>query len=98
MMPVIDRRRQGTNLWRGIVKCWSNFQLNLIWKLGNGRSIHFWEDYWVPGSGNLNQFCTNQSRSGANVPVCFLVDASGGWDSQRLNSELPMKVVEKFKE
>lgn len=54
ILPTIEDRRPRTNLWCGIVKNWENLMPNLIWRVGNGRKICFWEDIWVPRCGKHN--------------------------------------------
>lgn len=48
----------------------------------------------MQGFGKLNQYRAYQSRIGENVPVCFLVYESGGWDLECMNFDLPMNVIQ----
>lgn len=41
VIPNISSTRQGTNLWRGIVKTWSMMSSNMIWHVGSKRRIFF---------------------------------------------------------
>lgn len=56
VLSVIDSKRNGTNLWKGIVKTSDTVKSNLIWLMRNGRRIRFMEDCWVLSQGTLSQY------------------------------------------
>lgn len=53
MVPIVKIDRQRSNFWRGIYKNWSLVDENLAWKVGNGVSVKFWTDCWIPKVGRL---------------------------------------------
>lgn len=56
ILPNIRSSKTGSNLWRGICNAYDDFQKGLICKIGNGRSINIWNDYWIPNIGGLGLF------------------------------------------
>ncbi|KAF7845007.1 putative ribonuclease H protein At1g65750 family [Senna tora] len=50
---VLSLLGNSSHLWKDIVKCWPNVEKNIAWNLGDGNSIKFWLDSWVPGLSNL---------------------------------------------
>ncbi|XP_016168765.1 uncharacterized protein LOC107611342 [Arachis ipaensis] len=59
IMPKVERRRNSSNLWKGICSVWENVQQNCIWRVGDGFQIRFWEHCWIPSVGSLSA-TTNQ--------------------------------------
>ena len=45
---------------------WSKVQNDIFWQLGNGNSIRFWEDRWLPGQIKLAEVVIN------NLPEEYL--------------------------
>lgn len=56
--PQIEEKRHGSNFWQGIKANWEVFRDNLVWQLGNGETIRFWEDHWKPNDASLIQIVT----------------------------------------
>ncbi|KAE8676706.1 hypothetical protein F3Y22_tig00111582pilonHSYRG00736 [Hibiscus syriacus] len=44
--------------WRSIASIWPLFHSNLVWSVGKGDTIWFWNDLWVPNLGPLCNYAT----------------------------------------
>ncbi|RYR68842.1 hypothetical protein Ahy_A03g015320 [Arachis hypogaea] len=53
LCSLVERRRNESNLWKGIRKSWDNVQQNYIWRIEDGSKINFWNNNWVPNIGSL---------------------------------------------
>lgn len=42
-LPTTNTKRSGSNLW-SICSNWHTFRANLLWSLGKGNYIDFWQD------------------------------------------------------
>lgn len=98
LIPKINMKRQGSNLWRGICKNWNLVNSNLVWRVGNGNSINFCTDQWIPNVGCLRELTIrplSQVEMGDNIN--HFVTASGQWDWRRISEWLPIQIVEQIK-
>lgn len=41
LLPVVERKRGASNLWKGVCNRWNNVDKNISWCLGNGNLIRF---------------------------------------------------------
>ncbi|QHO24506.1 Putative ribonuclease H protein [Arachis hypogaea] len=55
LIPKVMDRTNCSNAWKGIVKVWNQCQSNLIWHIGDGKSIEFWTAHWIPRIANLSE-------------------------------------------
>ncbi|KAL5159417.1 hypothetical protein HKD37_15G043740 [Glycine soja] len=70
LLPIIDREKNGSNLWKGVCSSWRNFQENLGLNIGDGTKVEFWDDSsksddqlsWI-GSGDCNNMKHDSSFS-----------------------------------
>ena len=93
IIPRISWRNGGSNLWKGVCKVWSDMQQNLGWRIGDGRTVRFWLDSWVPRVRALSSFATKQISPGdLQDVVASFVNSEGNWDWQRLHSVLPPEI------
>lgn len=53
ILPNIKKGKKGSKVWQGVCGVWDSFTSNLKWKLGNGLSINFWKDRWLPDGTRL---------------------------------------------
>ena len=84
-----------SNAWRGICHVWPTFKRNLIWRLGNGLSVSFWHDHWIPGVHNLSAFALiDIDDDNLNVKVADFVRENGSWDLDKLLQVLPPDCVD----
>ena len=65
-------------------------QDNLGWRLGNGKSINFWQDKWLLSYSWLSDHLLQPIPAHLqNVKVKDLVLNSGGWDWNSSHRLLP---------
>jgi len=48
IIPKIQVEKQGSNFWKGVYKGWGKVNSNIIWRAGNGESVNFLSDPWIP--------------------------------------------------
>lgn len=98
LVPRINTSRQGSNLWRGICKNWNHVNENLVWRVGNGSTVNFWTDPWVPNTRRLiNAAQIPFSRSEEGEKVNQFVTASGQWDLGRISNWFPDQILARIK-
>jgi hypothetical protein len=67
-------------IWRSVLKGIELLKKGIIWQIGDGRSIHIWNDPWIP-RGTTRRPC---SHRGSHLIqwVNELIDSMiGQWDS-----------------
>ena len=97
VLPIIDKHRPETNLWKRIMKCWDKLLSNMTWRVSNGRILRFWKDNWVSIHDKLDQYRRGQIGHGENILVCFYANAKGNWDLEWIVVDLLANVVESIK-
>nr|XP_025692428.1 uncharacterized protein LOC112794656 [Arachis hypogaea] len=55
-LPLITKHLSSSNAWKGIFHIWKTFADNLVWRLGSGENVNFWNDHWMPGVHHLIDF------------------------------------------
>ncbi|QHO24892.1 Putative ribonuclease H protein [Arachis hypogaea] len=97
IIPTIERRNNGSNLWKGICSSWKDVQANTIWRLGDGAKVNFWKDKWVLNLGSLNQYTHQVSKiSEAGLSLTDFLTVLGGWDMAKLQEWPPKEVTQKI--
>ncbi|CAI9087190.1 OLC1v1021204C1 [Oldenlandia corymbosa var. corymbosa] len=84
-------------LWQDLValrnQC-SEPWVRLIWVVGNGRTVRFWEDVWVEGAGRLADHAErNIPTEWRMAPVVEFTLPNRSWDVAKMNSILPCDLV-----
>lgn len=78
LVPCVQKKRAGSNFWRGICHTWDKLQENVCWQVGNGSTVNIWNDRWLVGCGKLSDLTfTSPSESQAGLHVADLVDVQG---------------------
>ena len=81
-------------VWKCLLRIRPFLQQGLRWKLGNGKSIHFWTDVWCSQESLASQVGANLSAlTDVDIKVCEFITADKQWDSVRLNQVLPPNLV-----
>ena len=62
LLPKVELRNGCSNIWKGIVRAWEGVENNLMWRVGDGLSVRFWVDNWIPHFQPL--------RDLALIPLC----------------------------
>lgn len=88
---IIDKDRNGSNFWKGLVSCWSHIEKNIIWRLGNAPTARFWDDAWVPQVGKLSDICSQK-----DLPACFFVNWEGQWNTDIRDGFLQANVIDQI--
>lgn len=96
-LPNIDPKRKGSNFWNGLNQTWEKFRKNLHWEMGNGNTIRFWLDNWLPDGDNLSSLCTTTiPEIHLNVPISHFVKPNGEWGSELLQNLLRDNVLQRI--
>ncbi|XP_004306074.1 PREDICTED: putative ribonuclease H protein At1g65750-like [Fragaria vesca subsp. vesca] len=83
-----------SSTWRGIIFGAKLLRSNLKWRLGDGKSIKFWHDYWFP-AGPLINFALPSAFINHAATVCdFWIE--DGWDVHKLLDVVPFEIVNKI--
>lgn len=90
----IDCKKAGSNLWKGISSNWEVFGKNLQWRLRDGETVRFWEDYWILNEEPL----VNSTIQPLNDNLCHrrvsdFATNNGEWDYNILEEFLPANIV-----
>lgn len=67
-------------LWKGLSTVWLLLRDNLIWSVGDGKSIWVWHDSWIPHIAPLFKVITS---TWSLEPDCYLEDMvtpDGAWN------------------
>lgn len=94
IMPKVERRKEGSQVWKGISQAWESVLKGLEWTLGDGVKIKFWEDSWLPRHEKLKSYVSgNIENSMLNDTVADYVDENGSWQWHKFASLLPSSVL-----
>ncbi|KAK8685202.1 hypothetical protein V6N13_041208 [Hibiscus sabdariffa] len=84
----------GSRLWRGLEVIWNNVRNNLTWNVGDGQSISFWHDTWVPGYDPLsNYFSADLATSLPSACLANMVTNSSEWNWNLFQHLLPLPIL-----
>ena len=65
------------------------FKRNPIWRVGNGRSVSFWQDHWIPVIATLADFAKGfLDNELLTEKVADYVTPEGDWDFLKLSQVL----------
>jgi hypothetical protein len=68
--------------WQSIVVGIQTFKRGHIWRVGNGKSINIWKDFWIPGSPS------RKIETPRGNVICTTINAlinPGQWDEILIN-------------
>ncbi|XP_039066094.1 uncharacterized protein LOC120211665 [Hibiscus syriacus] len=86
--PILVEKYNCSLLWRGISKIWRQLLSCLVWSVGNGNSITFWNDNWVPSLGPLRDYARDDIHADLTQKIHNFVDVHGHWDIEALSQVL----------
>lgn len=91
LMPHINMKKPGSQVWLGIKRVWNNVRDSTRWKLGNGSSIRFWKDHWLPGMDKLLDLVVMEvPTSLLDMNIISFISASGTWIADMFAPYLPV--------
>ncbi|KAL4391418.1 hypothetical protein AHAS_Ahas03G0243100 [Arachis hypogaea] len=94
----VHKKASNSNAWIGITKVWEEFQKNLIWRIGDGKSISFWDDHWIPGVQKLRDVATcSLDEAKLREKVSDYVNSQGNWNWAKLSQVLSEDILEHIK-
>lgn len=89
-LPLVTPKHNSSNVWRGILHIWESFLKGTIWRVGDGRSVRFWQDSWVDGHPSLEcEINMSLCQSLRDSRACDMVMTDGNWNSNVINEVLP---------
>lgn len=98
-MPKIEESKKGSNFWNGLSHNWKAFHKLLRWQMGNGLSIFFWNDNWIPGCDVLCKYSNTQIPNyDLTKSISHYTMYNGGWNFNLFEHLLPSWIVQKISE
>ncbi|QHO25330.1 Putative ribonuclease H protein [Arachis hypogaea] len=95
VIPTVERKRNSSNLWKGIYNSWSEIQKHHIWRIGDGSKIQFWNHHWIPNLGALEpQALQVNATINCDSTLMNFLTVSRFWDVNKLRECLPDEVVQ----
>ncbi|KAH1091417.1 hypothetical protein J1N35_018674 [Gossypium stocksii] len=95
-MPESIMRNRCSYMWRAVAKAWPLLHSNMIWSIGNGRTVHCWEDNWVPNVGPLKQYVPGHDNIVVHSKVSEMVMDNGDWNIDLFRLWLPEEVISRI--
>ncbi|MCI41781.1 putative ribonuclease H protein, partial [Trifolium medium] len=93
-VPKVQATHNCSSTWRAIVSVWDKVIEGMQWNIGNGRTVRFWSDNWLPSGILLQDVVTQQIDSAlASKPVDHFSDGNGNWQLQRVLHLIPESIV-----
>ncbi|KAG8496111.1 hypothetical protein CXB51_009004 [Gossypium anomalum] len=80
-------------VWRPISNVWCEVIEGVVWFVGNGRLINFWNYSWIKELGPLKLYYISRDRIDETLRLCDLVTDHGSWDWQGRKSLLPQSIL-----
>ncbi|KAK9025194.1 hypothetical protein V6N11_065090 [Hibiscus sabdariffa] len=80
-------------LWRALSNTWETFLSNLAWSLGNGTSVNFFTNIWVPALGLLQGFSQISPTVMSQISFDLDLNELGEWDVMKLSLIFTVDVV-----
>ncbi|KAK8630332.1 hypothetical protein V6N13_079130 [Hibiscus sabdariffa] len=91
-MPASLVSCRPSHLWKVICSVWETVRLNVVWNIGDGQQVDFWNDPWLESLGPLVVYLRNPGAVGS-CTVATMVDELGNWDWPKLQPLLPHNVL-----
>ena len=96
-IPAVQRRKNCSNVWKGISGVWNDFQEGLAWRVGNGQEISLWKDKWIPGCDTLESYLNmSLPNSERERKVRGVVDVEGKWKLGCWEFIIPIDIVNRI--
>ncbi|KAH1057202.1 hypothetical protein J1N35_035267 [Gossypium stocksii] len=83
-IPDSIHRSNFSHLWRSLSKVWPLCCENLIWSIGEGKSIRGWKDSWIPDVGPLCSYFPTHPNIDLECTLKDWVFPDGTWNLELL--------------
>ncbi|KAL4356348.1 hypothetical protein AHAS_Ahas09G0077700 [Arachis hypogaea] len=95
-IPKVHKKKtSSSNAWKEITSIWDKFYNQLIWKIGYGNDILFWEDHWVLGIHKLREDANiNLDENKMVEKVRDYANEHGNWDWGKISRVLPDELID----
>ncbi|KAL4369386.1 hypothetical protein GQ457_05G024870 [Hibiscus cannabinus] len=93
LLPISISRASCSPLWRALSNIWESLLSNLAWSLGNGTSVNFFTDIWVPALGLLQGFSQISPTAMRLISFDLVLNEHREWDVMKLSSIFIVDVV-----
>ncbi|KAF7841634.1 ribonuclease H [Senna tora] len=82
---------------RGIQKTWKYVEKGLVWQVGHGKRIRFWEDRWLKNGERISDLMTIDPNVNMNQDLlCDFVAQNGDWDWGKLEEVINADILEEL--
>ncbi|KAK5785254.1 hypothetical protein PVK06_039821 [Gossypium arboreum] len=81
-------------MWKAIAKAWPLLHSNMIWSIGNGKTVRCWEDNCVLNKGPLKHYVLNNDNINFATTVSEMIQPNGDWNLNLFKLWMPKEVVE----
>ncbi|KAK8702033.1 hypothetical protein V6N13_020403 [Hibiscus sabdariffa] len=98
VVPLVILRANCSALWHAISSLWAFYTDALEWSLGDGLTICFWTDVWVPDLGPLVTWKHQQVHIDLSIKVASLTTTDGDWNWSVLNACLLPRARARFRQ
>ncbi|KAK7272789.1 hypothetical protein RIF29_13828 [Crotalaria pallida] len=89
--------KEASNTWKGICSTWDALKHNTFWRVGDGHSIRFWTDSWIPKVGVLLDKTLAPLREfELDMRVKDFANSDGSWNVSLLKRCLPTNIVDQI--
>ncbi|KAF7834643.1 putative LRR receptor-like serine/threonine-protein kinase [Senna tora] len=91
LIPQMKCSSNSSRLWKAVVRNWDHVNDGMEWRVGNGASINFWTDCWVPNYNRLCDIVTDPIPSDdiLSAKVSKYVTPSGEWNLNQFQFLIP---------
>ncbi|PPR80245.1 hypothetical protein GOBAR_AA40471 [Gossypium barbadense] len=80
-------------VWRSLIILWLEVINSIMWSIGDGRTVSFWNDPWVKDVGPLQTHHIDRGCIDETLRVCDLITFDESWNWQQLEMLLPRSVI-----
>ncbi|KAK9020938.1 hypothetical protein V6N11_010950 [Hibiscus sabdariffa] len=82
-----------TPLWRAVSKAWPTLRNNIACSVGDGATVDFFDDVWIPSLGPLRSHVLDNSQDLTGLSFSDFMDGNGNWDLNLLLSKFPHSIA-----
>ncbi|KAH1081004.1 hypothetical protein J1N35_020765 [Gossypium stocksii] len=95
-MPDSIMRNSCSYIWKAVAKAWPLLRSNIIWSIGNRKTVRCWKGNWVHNMGPLNQYVPGHGNIVSETKINEMVSVNGDWNLDLFRLLLLEKVVKRI--